>query len=156
MSYDQEIESWLRHSEWADKSRYLRSIKGIGLLSAAWLLVITNGFTTCEDAEQLASYLGLVPHPNQSGTSRRGHRPTGHGGHARARRVLYQASVSAARSNPSVKALYDRLIANGKHVKAARVAATRKLVHIAFAVATKEQFYDPLHWRSNCHLALAA
>ena len=128
----------------------LRSIKGIGLISTAWLLVITNGFSTCYDAEQLASYLGVVPHPHQSGNNRKGHKPTGYSGHARARRVLYQASVSAARCNPIVKTFYDRLVAAGKHVKVARVAATRKLIHIAFAVVTKEQFFDP-HYQFSTH-----
>jgi hypothetical protein len=35
------------------------------------------------------------------------------------------------------------LIARGKHIKTARVAAAHKLVRIAFAVATKEQMFDP-------------
>jgi transposase len=82
---DRELEAWLQRSEWADTAKYLRSVIGIGLLSTAWLLVITNGFSTCEDADQLASYLGLVPHPCQSGTSRRGYKHTGHDGHARTR-----------------------------------------------------------------------
>lgn len=151
---DQELAEWLQRSEWAVKATYLLSIKGIGLISAAWLLVITNGFSTCEDAEQLASYLGLVPHPHQSGSSRRGHKPTGHSGHARARRVLYQAAISAARHTPPVKALYERLIAEGKPVKVARVAAARKLAHLAFAVATKERLFDPQYHMATCQPAL--
>jgi transposase len=140
-----EIDTWVKQSEWADLAKRLRAIKGIGPLSAAWLLVVTNGFTTCDDAEQLASYLGLVPHPHQSGTSRRGYRRVGHGGHARARRVLHQAAVSAATHNPAVRAFYQRLLDRGKPVKVARCAAARKLVHITFAVATKDQPYDPTH-----------
>jgi transposase len=145
----QEIEGWLKQSEWAQLAQRLQAIPGIGVLSAAWLLVVTNGFTTCDHAEQLASYLGLVPHPQQSGTSRRGYRPVGSSGHARARRVLYQASFSAVRFNPAVRVFYQRLIRQGKQVKVARCAAARKLVHIAFAVATKDQPYDPTY-----HLAI--
>ena len=152
---DRQLEDWLRKSEWVEMAERLRSIKGIGLISAAWLLVITNGFTTCEDAEQLVSYLGLAPHPLQSGTTRSGYRRIGHGGHARARRVLYQASVSAARTNPIVKTFYDRLIANGKHVKVARCAATRKLVHIACAVVSKEQMFDPHYQQSYQQVVVA-
>lgn len=140
---DQELHTRLQDSEWRTMARRLLSIKGIGLISTAWLLVITNGFSTCQDAEQLASYLGLVPHPRQSGSSRQGYQPTALHGHVRARRVLYQASLSASRFNPQVKAFYDRLIAAGKHVKVARVAATRKLVHIAFAIVSKECLFDP-------------
>lgn len=144
-SIKQEIGEWVKQSEWADLAKRLRAIKGIGPLSAAWLLVVTNGFTTCEDAEQLASYLALVPHPQQSGTSRRGYRRVGYGGHTRARRVLYQAAVSATRFNPTVRAFYQRLLERGKPVKVARVAAARKLVHIAFAIATKDHPYDPTY-----------
>jgi transposase len=140
---EQELKDWLRRSEWTKLAACLRSIKGIGLFSTAWLLVVTQGFTTCEDAEQLAAYLGLVPHPHQSGNNRKGHKPTGHSGHARARRVLYQASISAARFNPPIRTFYNRLRAAGKPTKVARVAATRKLVHIAFAIVSKEQPFDP-------------
>src|SRR5207244_696947 len=86
---DKELTALLKHSEWADLLKCLRQIKGIGLLGAAWLLVITNGFTTCESAEQLASYLGLVPHRKDSG-AHKGYKPLGNAGHARARRVLFQ------------------------------------------------------------------
>lgn len=144
-SIKQEIADWVKQSEWADLAKRLRAIKGIGPLSAAWLLVVTNGFTTCEDAEHLASYLGLVPHPQPSGTSRRGYRRVGCGGHARARRVLHQAAVVAARFNPAVRVFYQRLLDRGKPVKVARVAAARKLVHIAFAVAIGDQPYDPTY-----------
>ncbi len=139
---DDELEQWIAKSEWGKQATYLRSIKGIGLISASWLLVVTNGFTTCEDAQQLASYLGLVPHPNHSGSSQRGYKRTSLHGHARARRVLYQASVSAASFNPIIKRFYQRLIAKGKPVKVARVAAARKLVHLAFAVVTKKCLFN--------------
>jgi len=131
---DAEITDLLEHSEWADLMRCLHTVKGLGLLGLAWLLVITNGFTTCESAEQLASYLGLVPHRRDSG-NRKGHKPLGTSGHARARRILYQGSVSAARFNPPIAACYQALRQRGKSLKVARCAATRKLVHQAFAIA---------------------
>lgn len=152
---EHEVKHWLKHSEWAEVATRLQAIPGIGWLSATWLLVVTNGFTTCENAEQLASYLGLVPHPQQSGTSRRGYRSVGRSGHARARRVLHQAAVSAVRYNPAIKAFYQRLLARGKPVKVARCAAARKLVHLAFAAATKEQAYDPTY-HFPCQQPLAA
>ena len=133
----------LRSSRWCVAYRRLCSIPGIGLLSAAWLLVVSRGFTTCDRPQQLASYLGLAPHPDQSGTTRHTHRPLGHCGHARARRVLYQAAVSALRCNPIIQAFYSRLKQAGKHSKVALCACARKLVHIAFALVTKGQMFDP-------------
>jgi transposase len=130
---DRELKALLKGSEWADLLRCLCQIQGIGLLGAAWLLVVTNGFTTCQSAEQLASYLGLVPHRSDSG-QRKGYKPLGNAGHARARRVLFQGAVSAVRFNPSIRDHYQSLRARGKPVKVARCAAARKLVHQVFAI----------------------
>jgi hypothetical protein len=44
-----------------------------------------------------------------------------------------------------VKAFYERLRAAGKPPKVARCAAARKLLHIAWAVVTKEQDFNPQH-----------
>ena len=67
----------------------------------------------------------------------------GHSGNARLRTALYLATLSAARYNPVIKRFYDRLRAQGKPAKVARCAAARKLVHLAFAVATNEEDFDP-------------
>jgi hypothetical protein len=53
------------------------------------------------------------------------------------------ATLSAARINPCVKPLSNRLLARGKPNKVARVASARKLVHIAWAVVVKERDFDP-------------
>jgi transposase len=139
---DRELKVLLKDSEWADLLRCLCQVKGIGLLGAAWLLVITNGFTTCDSAEQLASYLGLVPHRNDSG-QRKAHKPLGNAGHARARRVLYQGAISAVRFNPPIRDHYLSLRARGKPVKVARCAAARKLVHQVFAIVRQQLALQP-------------
>jgi hypothetical protein len=59
------------------------------------------------------------------------------------RTVLYLASLSAAQHNPAIKPCYDRLSAAGTSPKVARCTAARKLLHIAWAVATKGQSFDP-------------
>ena len=43
-------------------------------------------------------------------------------------------TLTAARRNPTVKALYDRLIARGKPAKVALTAAMRKLLTILNAI----------------------
>lgn len=140
---DRELQGLLRLDPyWQDLAERLRSIPGFGLLSTCWMLVVTRGFTTGHSAEQLTSYLGLVPHPRQSGTTRKGYQATG-GGHSRARRVLYQAGVSAARFNPVLKDFYNRLIAAGKPVRVARIAVVRKLVVMADAIVRHQSYFDP-------------
>ena len=128
---------------WATAARRLLTIPGVGLMTAAWLLVATQCFAYCDTPQQAAAFAGLAPYRRESGTSRRGFRPVGRGGHAALRKTLYMASLSAARTNPCVKPLYDRLLARGKPNKVARVASARKLIHIAWAVVVKERDFDP-------------
>jgi transposase len=149
---DREIAATIQQDAvWAAAAARLQTIVGIGLLTSAWLLVATLNFTTCPRPEVLVAYAGLAPHPRQSGTSVAGHTGVGQYGHAQLRTVLYLATLSAARYNPAIKPFYDRLRARGKPSKVARCAAARKLLHIAWAVATKGQPFDPhYHQRAQC------
>jgi transposase len=128
---------------WAASAQRLQTISGIGPLVAAWLLVTTLNFTLCDSAEALTAYAGLAPHPYQSGTSVHGRACIGHTGNARLRTVLYLATLSAAQHNPVIKAFYERLRAAGKPMKVARCAAARKLLHLAYAVVTHKEDFDP-------------
>jgi transposase len=130
---------------WAITVTRLQSIPGIGFLTALWIVVTTMNFTLCSSAEQVAAYAGLVPMPRQSGTSVQKRPCIGHTGNGRLRTALYLATLSAARYNPVIKRFYDRLRAAGKPVKVARCAAARKLLHLAFAVATNQEDFDPLY-----------
>ena len=112
-------------------------------------LHLQHAKTDAIDARLLAAYAGLVPYPRHSGSSLRATRSTGRTGHAQLRTMLYMAALSAARHTPPVKALYDRLLARGKPNKVARVAAARKLVHIAWAVVVKERDFDPYYTPSR-------
>jgi transposase len=54
-------------------------------------------------------------------------------------------TLSAIQHNPLIKAFYQRLIAKGKAKKVAICAAARKLLRIAWAVATNKQSFDPAY-----------
>jgi transposase len=142
---DAAIAAVLRDGAWAESAALLASIPGIGVVTTAWLLVGTVNFTACARAEAAAAYAGLVPLARESGSSVRGRAQIGHGGHARLRTALYMATLTAARYNPVIRAQYERLRAAGKPVKVARCAAARKLIHLAFAVVTKKQSFDPTY-----------
>jgi transposase len=144
LEVEREIGAALRlDAAWAAAAERLQSIKGIGMLTAGWLLVTTLNFQQCATPEQAAAYAGLVPVEGRSGTSVWKRPSIGHRGNARLRTALYMATLSATQHNPVIKTFYDRLRAAGKLEKVARCAAARKLLHIAWAVATKEQRFDP-------------
>lgn len=140
---DKELMAAFHHDEaWSQSATWLLDIPGVGLISAAWMLVATLNFSVCETPEAAASYAGLVPRPHQSGSSVRGRPSIGHTGHGRLRAALYMATLSAAQHNPVIRSFYTRLRAAGKAHKVARCAAARKLLHIAWAVVTKGQPFE--------------
>ena len=138
-----ELAAVLKDAAWAESAALLSSINAIGLITSAWLVVGTLNFTLCASGAAAAAYAGLVPLSCNSGTSVRERARIGQGGQARLRTALYRASLSAARFNPVIQAQYQRLRAAGKSVKVARCAAARKLMHLAYAVVSKEKRFDP-------------
>jgi transposase len=139
--------------EWGQAIVRLQSIKGIGPLTASWLVVSTLNFSCCANVSSLCSYMGLAPMPRQSGSSVRGRPSIGHSGKGRARTALYLATLSAVRYNPPIRAFYERLRAAGKSDKVARCAAARKLLVIAWAIAKKGTKFDPAYKSSPDRLA---
>ena len=142
---DAEIATVLADGAWAESASLLQSIPGIGPTTAAWLLVATLNFDLCTTPQAAVAYVGLNPLPYESGSSVRGQPRMGRGGHRRLRKALYLATLSAARYNPIIKAFYARLRTSGKPMKVARCAAARKLLHLAWAVVTKRQRFDPAY-----------
>ena len=53
------------------------------------------------------------------------------------------AAVSAVHCNPILRTFYARLKAAGKPSKVALCAVARKLLHLAWALVTKHQTFDP-------------
>src|SRR6266508_2294466 len=99
----------LREGVWADTANLLLSIPGFGVITTAWLLVVPLNFTASASVEALTAYAGLAPQPHESGSSVRGRPQIGHGGNGRLRPALYMATLSAARTNPLIRAFYTRL-----------------------------------------------
>lgn len=142
---EDEIGQVLAQGEWASSAALLESITGIGMLTAAWLLVLTVNFSRCASGAALSNYAGLTPLARESGTSVRGRAQLSHTGNVRLRTVAYLATLSAARHNPLIKTFYNRLRAEGKPMKVARCAAARKLLQLAYAVVTNETPFDPYY-----------
>jgi len=128
---------------WADTAKRITTIPGVGIATAAWLIMLTLNFTTCDSAKQLASFIGLMPHRRQSGTSLNTFVSIGHVGHDDVRHHLYIATMSCLRYNPLIKAYYDQVKARRKSHRLACVAAARKLIHMIWAIAKSDKSFDP-------------
>lgn len=109
----------------ASQVQRLDDIMGVGRITAVAVLAAMPELGQLNRG-QAAALAGLAPYNRDSGNWA-GQRHIG-GGRAGARTALYMAALSASRSNPLLKAFYDRLIAAGKKPKVALTAVMRKLI----------------------------
>lgn len=92
---------------------------------------------------QIASLVGVAPHPHESGKFK-GRRMIW-GGRASVRTMLYMAALSVVRHNPLLRASYQALLQRGKSKTLALVACMRKLLVILNAIARDSSAWNPLH-----------
>lgn len=119
----------------------LRSVPGIGAVTASVLLAETAGLENFEHPKQLTAYAGIAPAPNQSG-SFVGRSSISKVGNPRIRQACYMAALQARRYGV-FKSFYERLLRKGKAPKVALVAVARKLLVIAFTLVKSNQRFDP-------------
>lgn len=130
---DIDITAGLRSSPaWRAKDELFRTLKGIGPVTSSTLTVSLPELGQL-DRRAIAALVGLAPFNRDSGTMR-GRRSI-YGGRSRIRTLLYMAATSAIRSNPVIRAFYERLKSRGKPHKVAMVACMRKMLTILNAMA---------------------
>ncbi len=120
----------------------LKSIPGMGNKTAIMLLVLTDGFSSFENARQLCCYAGITPTIRESGTSVKGRSRISKMGNAKLRNLLFMCSFTACKHNKACREIYERIIAKGKSKKLALIAVCNKLLKQAFAVAKSGLPYD--------------
>jgi transposase len=129
---DRDLDDAIRSSPiWRDKDDLLRSVPGVGDVTAHTLIAEVPELGSL-GRRQIAALIGVAPLNRDSGTLR-GRRMIA-GGRPQVRRVLYMAALVAIRHNPAIAAFYARLTAAGRPKKVALVAARRKLLTILNAI----------------------
>jgi transposase len=139
---DQEIKDHIDHDpELKNDLDLLTSIPAIGERTGMLMLGLLHSHEFSK-ASQVAAYVGLVPVQHQSGSSVRGRSSISKAGSAKVRAGLYMAAVVAIKHNPHIKAMYARLLLNGKSKMAGVCAAMRKLVHLCYGVLKHQMPYQ--------------
>lgn len=129
---DADLETTVKTSPlWRRSEDLLRSVPGIGPIVARTLLAELPelGHLT---RRRIAALAGLAPFARDSGLLRG--RRTIFGGRASVRTVLYMATLSAIRTNTTLKHTYRHLRDAGKPAKVAITACMRKLITILNAI----------------------
>lgn len=124
-----------------EKTKRLRSVKGIGLITCAALMAYLPELGTLTGRE-IAALAGLAPYNNDSGKKSGPRRIEG--GRYRVRCAVYMSIWSMIRHAPEFKARYAALIARGKRAKVAAVACMRVLL-----VRLNAMLRDGTEWREQ-------
>jgi transposase len=125
---------------WREGDDLLRSVPGVGKVTACTLLVELPELGRLS-GKQVAALVGVAPLNRDSGSCR-GRRKVW-GGRARIRAALYMAARVAVRYNPVLKAFYERLREGGKPPQVATVACMRKLLLILNALLKHKTPWSP-------------
>ena len=116
------------------------SVKGIGLVIAAFMLVTTNNFTSFENGRKYACYTGIAPFENTSGKYR-GKTRVSHLANKRVKTLLSNGANSARKWDPELRAYYARKMEEGKEHKLVINSIRCKMVNRVFAVIKRKTPY---------------
>lgn len=120
----------------------LTSMPGVGVRTAARILLEVGDGSSFPTAGHLAAYAGLAPVTHRSGISIRGEHPA-RSGNKHLKRALFLSAFAALRADPISRAYYDRKRAQGKKHNAALICLARRRCDVSHAMLRNRQTYQP-------------
>ena len=134
----------IQASEMKKNYDLITSIKGVGPVTALQLIITSGNFKKISSSRKLASYAGVCPFPNQSGSKKFKAKV-----HPRSDRklksTLFLAAVSVCRCNKEFRMYKDRKIADGKQYFLVMNNVANKLLRMIYAIVNSEMSYDFQH-----------
>ena len=99
----------LENEQLNQQYKLTKSVKGIGDQTALFMIVTTNGFTKFNSWRKYASYCGIAPFSNTSGTSIRGKTKISNLANKKLKSLFDLCAKSAIQNNPEMKKYYHFL-----------------------------------------------
>lgn len=129
------------HSAINKNYQLLISVPGIGHVTAIYMICCTTNFASKISGKQLASYAGVVPFENQSGSSIRGRNKVHKMANKTLKKLLHMGARSIANHHPEFKQYYERKLKEGKHDLSIINAIKNKIVLRGAAVINNQRKY---------------
>jgi transposase len=135
----QEVRKLCHQKPWADDMTCLMQLPGFGVITAMTVLAAIGEIERFETPKHLASYSGLTPGLEQSGTKYRTKGITKEG-RRELRWALVEAAQMAVKSDPVLKMRFEAL-QKRMHRNQAIVAIARHLLEVVWYVLARRQPY---------------
>lgn len=119
----------------------IRSIPGVGRVYGATIVAEIGDISRFKSPHHLASYGGIAPVKEESGTSVKKKKKR-KGGNRRLKNALIQAAQHAIESDPLARGYYDRKRAEGKKHRQAIRALARRRADLIYAMLNNGTFYE--------------
>jgi len=137
-----EIESRIEEMlESIEESRYISSMKGIGMMTTAAIISESGGLSRYNRAESVVKVAGLSLYEVSSG-KHKGEKHITKRGRSLMRHKLYFAAIQQARKGMPLYSFYKRLINNGVKKMKALIAVAIKLLKIMFALVRDKREFE--------------
>jgi transposase len=105
------------------------SVKGVGKITALYLICFTNQFKMYSTPRQLACYVGVAPFEHSSGKSIRGKSKVHFMANKKLKKQLHMCAMSAIVHDLELKEYYQRKVDEGKNKMLVINNVRNKLVH---------------------------
>lgn len=114
-----------------------KSVKGIGPIIAAYMIMYTQNFTSITESRKFASFSGIAPFESSSGSSLNKGSSVSHMANKKMKSLLNSGAWSAALSDNELKHYFERKVKEGKNKLSIINAIRNKLVGRVFAVVKR-------------------
>lgn len=121
--------------------KLITSINGIGPQTALFIIAYTANFTKFKEYRKFASYCGIAPFQNQSGTSIRGKTKVSHLANKKIKTLLDLCAKSSIQHNTEMKMYYEKRVKEGKNKMSTINIIRNKLLSRIFAVINRNEPY---------------
>lgn len=132
------------HERLSNTCQLLQSIKGVGLIVAAYMISCTRNFSRFNNFRKFNCYAGLAPFKHESGSSIRGRSRISHLANKRAKTLLNLAASCSIRCDQEMKQYYQKRVAEGKRKMSCLNIIRSKIVSRMFAVIKRQTPYQSL------------
>ena len=122
--------------------KLVTSVKGVGLIVGANLLVVSNEFKDIKDPRKMACHCGLAPFKTQSGKSVRSRNKVSHRANKNMKTLLNLAARSAVASKGELRNYYLRKVDEAKNKMSVMNAVRNKIVHRVYACIRDNRKYE--------------